>query len=389
MGHTHHHHHVPAGDGDSRYREVRRVTLVGALIDLLLGIAKVVVGVAAQSQALVADGVHSFSDLLTDGIVLFAAKHASRGADSEHPYGHARIETVATVLLGAALVLVAIGLAWDAVSRMFHPEALLHPGPAALVVAGVSVAAKEAIYWYTLAAARRLRSNLLRANAWHSRSDAISSVIVVAGVAGAMAGLDYLDAVAAVLVAAMIAHIGWGLGWNSLRELVDTGLEPARVAQIQAAISAIEGVMALHMLRSRRMGSDALVDVHIQVAPSLSVSEGHQIGETVRARLINQFDEITDVTVHIDPEDDEQASPCVGLPGREVMVNALRANWEGLPGGGDVEQITLHYLDGLVNVDLVLPLRGNDMASCTRHTRALVEAAHQIEHIGSVNVYYH
>jgi len=157
---------------DARYREIRKVTVVGGVVDLLLGIVKILVGVAANSQALIADGVHSLSDLATDFLVVFAAKHSHREADQEHPYGHGRIETVATVILGVALVMVAIGICYDALHRMRDPELLGHPGVLALLVALVSVVSKEIIYHYTARAARRLRSNMLHANAWHSRSEA-------------------------------------------------------------------------------------------------------------------------------------------------------------------------------------------------------------------------
>ncbi len=200
-----------------RYRETRKVTVVGGVLDFLLGVAKIFVGSINHSQALVVDGVHSLSDLATDFMVLFAAKHASAKADDDHPYGHGRFETVATVALGVALVGVGAGLGYDAGNRLFHPERLLVPGWLSLLVATISIVSKEAVYHYTMRAAKRLRSNLLRANAWHSRSDAISSIIVVIGIAGAMAGLNYLDAIAAVGVAFMIAKIGWDLAWHAVR----------------------------------------------------------------------------------------------------------------------------------------------------------------------------
>ncbi len=185
--------------------------MIGAVIDFALGIAKIVVGIIGHSQGLVADGVHSLSDLATDAIVIWAAKQGTREADSEHPYGHERIQTVATVLLGLALIAVAIGIAYDAISRLFHPESLAAPTTLTLIVAAISIIAKEGIYHYTIRVARRIRSKLLTANAWHSRSDALSSVVVLLGILGAMAGLSYLDAVAAVIVAAMIAHVAWRL----------------------------------------------------------------------------------------------------------------------------------------------------------------------------------
>ena len=195
---------ITSNNHDPRYAEVRKVTLIGSVVDLLLGVSKIIIGYAAYSQALIADGIHSLSDLATDFMVIFASKHASRDADEEHPYGHGRIETVMTVVLGAALILVGIGIAYDAVNRLFVPETIVIPTMMAVVVAIISIVSKEIIYHYTMRSARRLRSNLLRANAWHSRSDAISSVIVLIGLIGAMAGLFYLDAVAAVAVAFMI-----------------------------------------------------------------------------------------------------------------------------------------------------------------------------------------
>jgi cation diffusion facilitator family transporter len=299
-------------------------------------------------------------------MVLFAAKHASRDADEDHPYGHGRIETVMTVALGAALIIVAIGIAWDAVRRMFAPDLLLQPGWLALVVAAISIVAKEWIYHYTMHVAKKLRSKLLRANAWHSRSDAISSVIVFVGVLGAMAGLDYLDAVAAVGVAIMIAKIGWDLSWHSISELIDTALDAEHVESIRNTIEAVPGVVDMHMLRTRRMGADALVDVHIQVESHLSVSEGHQISETVRLTLIEEIEDVTDVMVHIDPEDDEKATPCGGLPDRAEVEALLREAWATEPIARDIEEITLHYLDGHIEVEVCLPLSRIEDADSAR-----------------------
>jgi len=373
---------------DARYREVRTVTLVGAVVDLLLGAAKVIAGITAGSQALVADGIHSFSDLATDFLVLFAAKHAHRKADVEHPYGHGRIETVATVALGVALVLVAIGICYDAVRRLLDPELLLHPGILALVVALVSVAAKEIIYQYTARAARRLRSKMLLANAWHSRSDAISSIVVVIGVLGTMAGFRYLDAVAAVAVALMIAKIGWELLWKSLQELIDTALEPGDVAAIRNIIMSVNGVRACHMLRTRHSGSDVLADVHILVDPVLSVSEGHQIGEKVRRRLIRKNESVSDVTVHIDPEDDQLASPCDHLPLRNEILRRLGEQWQHIDFGADIEKVVLHYLDGRVNVDVFLPMHETRPEKSAELSARIREAALKAEDIGDVRVYF-
>lgn len=374
-----------------RYAGTRRVTLIGAVVNVVLATLKVVLGVVGHSAALVADGVHSFSDLVSDAVVLYAAKLGSEHADERHPYGHARIETVATVAVGVLLMLVAAGIAGDAVTRMFHPERLLHPTWLTLVGALLSVLAKEALFHYTMRVARRLRSNLLRANAWHHRSDAISSVVVIVGIGGALAGLDYLDAVAAVLVGLMIAKAGWDLAAHSIVELVDTGLEPERLEEIRNTILEVEGVGSLHMLRTRRMGSEALVDVHILVDPTISVSEGHQLSEKVRWHLIRNVEEVADVTVHIDPEDDEVAAPSMHLPLREPMVAMLRATWAGLAQADAIEEITLHYLDGQVEVELLLPLdvAGGSVGEARAAGAALAAAAETLDEVRCVRVHYH
>jgi len=344
-----------AEENSKRLRETVVVTLVGSVVDLSLGILKIVFGYSAQSQALIVDGFHSLSDLATDAMVIFAAKHSHKEADDEHPYGHARIETLATVGLGLALIAVGIGFSVDATKRLFHPEELLVPHIAAIYIAILSIVSKEAIYHYSMVIARKYRSEMLKANAWHSRSDAISSAVVVIGVAGAMAGLNYLDSIAAIVVAIMIAKIGWDLGWNSLRELIDTGLESERVELIKQTIMAIDGVEALHLLRSRRLGGEAYIDVHIQVPPKLSVSEGHQISETVRQKLIRTIDEVKDVTVHIDPEDDEMAAPCKNLPSRKEILKELHERLEGIPEVSHISDLTIHYLSGKVDLELTLP----------------------------------
>lgn len=367
-----------------RYQEIRKVTLIGSVIDLLLGVGKIIIGIAAGSHALIADGIHSLSDLATDFLVLFAAKHAHREADDEHPYGHGRIETVATVALGVALVLVAVGICVDGYQRMSSDVVIRH-GVLALLTAFLSVVSKEWIYQYTVRVGRRLRSNMVIANAWHSRTDAISSIIVIIGVAGAMSGFSYLDSVAAIAVALMIAKIGWDLLWKSLQELIDTALEPDMVEEIRQTILEVDGVRACHMLRTRYSGSDSLVDVHILVDPALSVSEGHQIGERVRLRLIEHVEHVADVTVHIDPEDDEDASPCDHLPMRDEMLRRLNQAWQAAGITDEIDRVVLHYLDGKVHPDVFLrPVPADSPLSLPDLVR---QSARRVEDIGEVQVY--
>lgn len=374
-----------------RYRASRRVTWTSVALNLLLTIAQIVIGVVGHSQALVADGVHTLSDLITDGMVLFAIRHSAKGADEEHPYGHARIETAVTLALGIMLVAVAVGIAWRAGDRMlFDPSIFTIPSIITLWIALLTLAIKEGLYIYTIRTAARFGSELLRANAWHHRSDAISSLIVVAGIGGAQFGFGYLDAVAAIAVAAFIAKIGAQLGWQALRELIDTGLDPDDREEIRRVIHSVSGVKALHLLRTRRMGGQAYVDVHILVDPKLSVSEGHQIGEVVRQRLIEQIAPVTDVMVHIDTEEDDAGDADSGLPLRAEIENRLQRYFAGIPQARAIEETLLHYGKGQVDVELRLPLSA---VATTEEARTLghrfAKAARADKDIGRIDVYFH
>jgi cation diffusion facilitator family transporter len=378
------------GVNEQRYDEMRTITVVGAWVNLVLSALKIVLGVIGQSHALIADGVHSLSDLLSDALVLLAAKHSTKDADADHPYGHARIETVATVGLGIILLAVALGIAWDAARRLVSPDLLLEPGLLALLGAVLSIFAKELLYRYTLVVANRIKSNLLRANAWHHRSDAISSVVVVVGVAGAMAGFPYLDAIASIGVALMIAKIGAELAWQSLRELIDTALDADRVEAIRRTILGVDGVRDMHLLKTRRMGAEALVDVHVLLRnPRVSVSEGHQISETIRARLIREIEEVADVMVHIDPEDDETTVPNKALPLRAQAMERLGKLWSALPEAARIQDTRLHYLNGKLEVEVVLPL---SILAATDNPNGLAgrlqDAAGVDPNVGRVRVYY-
>lgn len=384
------HRHEPAFvQGEARYRYARKVTVVGAVVNVVLSVLKILAGWLGSSHALIADGIHSLSDLATDAVVLLAAKHGSRDADEEHPYGHGRIETLATVVLGVVLILVAFGIGYDAVRRLFDPKSLLLPSMLALWAAIVSVLVKEALYHYTVVVARRLRSNLLRANAWHHRSDAVSSIVVVAGVSGSMAGLNYLDSVASVLVALMVAKIGWELSWHSVHELIDRGLEQEDIATIRRKIMEVDGVLAMHKLRTRQMGGNVLVDVNVLVNPFISVSEGHRIGQEVLRRLRDEVEAVVDVTVHIDPEDDETHAPCGHLPMRDVIMEQLRTHWQDMPETEHVQDMTLHYLKGQVLVEVRVPLEAvGDLAAASCFSRTMAEIAHKVEFVTEVKVVY-
>ncbi len=364
------------------YRIKRRVTWVCASLNLALGIGKLVLGFVGQSQALVADGFHSLSDLASDAAVLVAARFASEGADEKHPYGHARFETVASVLLAALLIAVAAGIVVDAVERLAAPETLLRPGWLALSGAAVSIVANEWMFWYSIAAADKTRSPLMRANAWHHRSDAISSVIVLIGVAGSMAGWPMLDSLGAVAVAVLIGKIGWDIGWNGLHELVDTGVEKEKLAEIKRLVESVDGVEAHHDLRTRHMGHRVLVEVHLLVDSQLTVSEAHNIGDRVRALLLDSDHDISEVLIHIDPEDDTVVKGTLHLPKRAELERDLLALWQALPQVPHIERLNLHYLRGAIDVDVVVPL---DSAGSPEAAHALARRMTELaEHHPSV-----
>ncbi len=330
-------------------------TFVAAWVNLFLSVVKVTAGVLGQSSALIADGIHSMADLMSDAVVLVAVKLGSKQPDQDHPYGHARFETLATVVLGVGLIVVAIGIAWDAVNRILGVGELLVPDQLTLCIAGISIACNEWLFHFTQKVAKKTRSKLLLANAWHHRSDAISSIIVLIGIAAMLLGYGYADAIAAVLVSLMIAKIGVSLMVDSLKELVDTAISDDEIEALRQAISVIDGVINIHLLRTRRMGEDIYVDLHIQVDSYISVSEGHMIADTVRNQLLGQFRNIADVLVHTDPEDDEvKESIDYWPPSRKELINGVRdclGDYYSL-----VEEIKIHYLNGSVELDVIFLL---------------------------------
>lgn len=338
-----------------RYRVTQKVTLVGAIVNIILAAAQIIGGLVAQSQALIADGFHTLSDLVTDFVVLIAAKMASKDPDDDHPYGHERIETIATVMLGLALSGVAAGIALDALQRLTHAETLLQPTKLAIVLALFGVLCKEGLYRYTLRAGNKVNSSLLKANALHHRSDAISSIIVVLGVtASVIFSIPWLDAVAAIIVASLIFYMGAKLILDSAMELVDTAWDSDKVELIQSTISAVSGVKSVHMLRTRKMSNNILIDVHIQVAPRISVSEGHHIAEAVMTEIRQEFDEVSDIVVHIDPEDDEVAAPSKDLANRKNTLAQIESILLSAELTYSADNITLHYLNGKVEIEIDL-----------------------------------
>ncbi|MDO8989297.1 MAG: cation diffusion facilitator family transporter [Sideroxyarcus sp.] len=332
-----------------RFAAARKSTWVSIFINLGLTVMQVLGGFFGKSQSLMADGLHSFADLLSDVLVLFANRHGNKHADAEHPYGHARIETAASLILGTSLAVLGIGLLISAGMRLQHPEQVQAVNPLALWVAIFALAAKEGMFRYMLAVAQRVRSQMLVANAWHARSDAASSLVVIVGIVGNLLGYTFLDLVAAAVVGMMIAWMGIQFAREAMLELIDTGLDLEEVRAIRNTLKAVPGVTGLHELRTRKMADNALVDAHILVDPKVSVSEGHYIAEAARTAVLKHH-QVMDVMVHIDPEDDAKTKPNAQLPQRHLLLAHLASRLgEALPPS---TRVVLHYLGGSIDAEL-------------------------------------
>lgn len=287
---------------DDGSRAGQKVTLVGAAFNALLIAAKFVGGVVGNSQALVADAVHSVSDFVTDAVVLVGLKAGRRAPDSGHPFGHGRIETLASAVIGLSLVGVGALLGYQAATAI-HAHEELQPTWIALAAAGLSIVVKEALYHYTARVGRRIRSTAVVANAWHHRSDALSSVAVVIGVGASLIhpDLHILDAFAALLVAVFVVKVGLEIIWGAAREMIDSAPEPAVVDGIRASAAAVTGVERVHALKVRSSGGLLLIQLHVDVDASLSVLEGHAIAADVEASILRDEPTASGVIVHVDP----------------------------------------------------------------------------------------
>ncbi len=289
-----------------RFREGQRITWVSVVVNVVLTAMQVIVGFAANSMALVADAMHTLSDIVSDAFVLWANHKGAEAADAEHPYGHGRYETAASLVLGLLLTATGIGILVSAAGRLQNLGNLPAVGVAAMWAAIFTLLAKEGLFRYMLKVAERLRSPMLIANAWHARADALSSLVVAAGVGGALLGFPFADSVAAIVVGGMIIKTGIGFAWEAMRELIDTGLSADEVKRIRATLATTPGVVDLHELRTRRMAHQVLVDVHVQVDGNITVAAGHEIGEQAKARVLAAHPEVLDVLIHLDPENDSR-----------------------------------------------------------------------------------
>ena len=343
--------HTPAISPEERSLAARHVTWVSILVNLVLTVLQIAIGLVAHAQSLVADGIHSLADLVADFMVLAANKHSGNPADDDHPYGHERIETLASLALGLVLIATAGGILYTAIQRLQHLDDLPPMASIALWTALATLAGKELLFRYMLRVGERLRSPMLVANAWHARADAASSLVVAAGIAGSLMGWRFLDPIAAIIVGLMVGRIGWRFSWEALAELIDTGIPAAERDAVLETIQTTPGVLACHALRSRRMAHKVLIDARVQVSPRISASEGHQIAETVHDRVLDAHQDVLDVMVHVDVEADGQRTS-QRQPDRAAVATVLRES--GLPTL-DEGTLTLHYLNHGLEIGVLLP----------------------------------
>jgi len=334
----------------ARVTETKTVTLVGSAVNILLTVVKMIAGFMAGSSAMVADAFHSLSDLVTDAMVYISINIASKEADEDHPYGHGRAETIAAAAVGAALALVGLLLLVDLGKKLLHGQVSVPQWPA-LAAAVLSIVSKEALYQWTVIVGRRYDNQAIIANAWHHRSDAISSIAALLGIGGAMMGFPLLDPLAAVVVVFMITKVGMEITKNALGDLMDASLSPEKLDELGQEITRTQGVISFHELRTRKLGGDLFVDVHIEVQPDISVSEAHNIAETVRHNLKKRLG-AADALVHIDAEDDMQYR-IIRQSRAEVesKVARIAPKVDGIRG---CSQVVIHYLGGRTVLDLTV-----------------------------------
>ena len=376
-------------DLGKRSKESQKVTIVGASIDLFLSIIKIVLGYIGQSSALIADGIHSFSDLLTDWVTWYASKLSGDAPDDDNPYGHERFETVATLGISIFLAIVGTIIIFYGFERFSNPNELQY-GNWLIAAAALSILSKEGLYWYTLKVSKNIKSDLLRANAWHHRTDALSSIVVVIGIIGAVNGYSFLDSVAAMIVGVLIIYIGWQLGFEATKELVDTSIDQEDIKALRLALSEIKGVKSVHTLRTRKVGHKKSADVHVQVNPFLSVSEGHIISVSVERVAKECIEELDDVTVHIDPENDEEKedAPYKDLTERAQALKIISQSLKLENLNFEIEKTQLHYLDGEILVDFYLSIDYLKNKTTEQIKSEFSSALEKLPGFGQVKVYF-
>lgn len=284
-----------------KHLAAKKSTLVSVFVNLCLGTFQILTGFFSGSQGLIADGIHSFSDLVSDIVVLIANKHSSKDPDEDHHYGHYRYETAATAFIGLSLIGVGILMIWHAGYKIAYSDEIVEIKIVALWVALGALVIKELLFRYMLHVGEQVKSAMLIANSWHARSDAASSFVVAIGIVGALFGYGVFDIIAALVVGLMIVKMGWDFSWDSLHDLMDRSVSLEEDKKITNIILETKGVKGIHDLKTRKMGDMILVDVHIEVDANISVKEGHDIAVAARLAVMTNMPAVLNVMSHVDP----------------------------------------------------------------------------------------
>lgn len=299
---------------DAREREIYRVTLIGSAVNAVLIVLKFIAGIFGKSSAMIADAVHSLSDFITDVIVLVFVKIAGKPRDKGHDYGHGKFETFATMIIGLLLSLAGVGLlanGIDLVIKSCNGHTLERPTMLALVIAVVSILSKEWLYRFTAAKGREVNSQAVVANAWHHRSDAISSAGTLVGVAGAMFlgdGWRILDPIAAIVVSLFIIKSGYDIMKPSVNELLESSLPEAQETEIRQLVLGVPGIISVHNLRTRRIGNGIAVDMHAKMDGSISLTEAHSRASAAEKAIRGRFGANAIINIHMEPVTDRGSS---------------------------------------------------------------------------------
>jgi len=294
--------HLEHHDDVQQARQARQITWIGLTVNLFLFITKFILGFLGSSQAVIADAFHSLSDIATDIAILFGIKFWSAPPDECHPYGHKRIETIVTVVIGIALSIIALGIGYNALILMRKTN-LKPPTKIAAFGAILSIILKEAIYHWTLAVGTRIKSPVLIANAWHHRSDAISSIPVFIAVTVAIfnPNFAFIDLIGALVVSLFILKISWDIIRPAVSELAEGGTSEYDRKKIKSIVMEVDGVKATHAIRTRKLGTGLYVDLHVLVDGEMTVQKGHHVSHEVKNKLLLKGPDILDVVVHIEP----------------------------------------------------------------------------------------
>ncbi len=289
------------GSMDERQKKINSVTIWGIFLNIFLMLIKLISGILIKSSALIADGVHSLSDLATDFVVLAGTRLSSRPADKTHPYGHGKLETIASLMIGLTLLVISAGLIWSAGVAIYRREHNF-PGYLVLVIATVSVILKEVLFFITRKTARITHSSVLYANAWHHRSDSLSSVAVLLGGVASLFGWGHADQAAAIVVGFMILGVSGKILFEGLHELSEHSADSESIEKIEMVLSKEKDIASWHALRTRKLGPELCVDVHILVDPVLSVQESHDISMKIEEEIEKELSSPVNVLVHVEPD---------------------------------------------------------------------------------------